>query len=292
MFALRTQAPRERRPHGPYRPTGGAFVRLGAACAVLVLLAGCGSAHRVVMPDVRGKKLDVAERDIKDAGIDAKVSVDGGGLFGVIVKSNWTVCRQSPAAGRSATGAPRLTVARSCGGSAAASPTASASASPSVIASASASASASVSVSASASASVSASPVPTQPSAPATLTAANSAEFAAVLADPTGDCDSRTKAFAEKYADKTIEFNGRVANMMLHGNDQYLWDILIASGKFGPAFKFDAVNIQPGWNGGANLPANSKPLQQGDKIHVVAKVGDFDGKACLFHLDPVSTSIR
>jgi hypothetical protein len=67
------------------------------------------------MPDVVGKKLDVAKADIKSAGVEGDVDVEGGGLFGVIQDSNWLVCGQSPSAGAAATGTPTLTVDRQCG---------------------------------------------------------------------------------------------------------------------------------------------------------------------------------
>jgi beta-lactam-binding protein with PASTA domain len=66
------------------------------------------------MPDVTGKRLDDAKSAIKDAGFDGEVKFDGGGLFGVVVESNWEVCEQNPAAGTTVAGKPTLTVARSC----------------------------------------------------------------------------------------------------------------------------------------------------------------------------------
>lgn len=72
-------------------------------------------ATTMVMPDVTGQSLDVALSDIKRAGFTDKVEVLGGGTFGVIDKSNWQVCDQSPAAGQAVTAQPRLTVDRSCG---------------------------------------------------------------------------------------------------------------------------------------------------------------------------------
>ncbi|WP_291382260.1 PASTA domain-containing protein [Demequina sp.] len=67
------------------------------------------------MPDVAGKALDVAKSDINDAGFTGDVEVLGGGLFGIVVESNWQVCDQSPAAGATVTGTPELTVDRTCG---------------------------------------------------------------------------------------------------------------------------------------------------------------------------------
>ena len=108
------------------RPGIGGWMRalcLAFALAMLVGFAGCGSDKKAVMPDVTGKKLDVAKSAIKDAGFEDGVKVDGGGVFGVIEESNWEVCDQSPAAGEAVSDAPRLTVDRSCHDGAAASET-------------------------------------------------------------------------------------------------------------------------------------------------------------------------
>ena len=65
------------------------------------------------MPDVVGKRLDVALSDVERAGFSDEVEVLGGGFFGVVDESNWKVCEQSPAAGELVS-APRLTVDRTC----------------------------------------------------------------------------------------------------------------------------------------------------------------------------------
>jgi beta-lactam-binding protein with PASTA domain len=49
------------------------------------------------VPSLAGQPLDVAERQLDDLGLRA--SEEGGGLFGVIVPSDWNVCETSPAAG-------------------------------------------------------------------------------------------------------------------------------------------------------------------------------------------------
>jgi beta-lactam-binding protein with PASTA domain len=88
---------------------------------VAVLLAaslgGCGSnSAPEVMPDVSGKRLDIATSDLKGLGVDEDiVEVVGGGAFGVIDESNWTVCDQEPGAGEKLESAIRLVVDRSCG---------------------------------------------------------------------------------------------------------------------------------------------------------------------------------
>jgi hypothetical protein len=89
--------------------------RLGALVVVLsaVLAAGCGGENRDAtrVPQVDGKRLDVAQEVLDDAGLDYEVI--GGGVFGVIVRSNWEVCEQRPLAGKRAKSVD-LVVARSC----------------------------------------------------------------------------------------------------------------------------------------------------------------------------------
>lgn len=48
-------------------------------------------------PDEIGKRLDLVENNLTEAGLTFKVI--GGGLFGVVERSNWTVCETEPAAG-------------------------------------------------------------------------------------------------------------------------------------------------------------------------------------------------
>lgn len=92
-----------------------------AVGSVLLLAAACASdvdedkAADVLMPDVVGQQLDLALGDIEEAGVDADTEVDGGGIFGIVDESTWQVCDQSPAPGAAVTGAPRLSVDRSCG---------------------------------------------------------------------------------------------------------------------------------------------------------------------------------
>jgi hypothetical protein len=66
------------------------------------------------MPNVTGKKLDVAQSDVKRAGFEDDVEIIGGGLFGVLSESNWEVCEQTPLPGKPMTVAPRLKVDRDC----------------------------------------------------------------------------------------------------------------------------------------------------------------------------------
>ena len=75
------------------------------ALPLLLVAAGCGFTSRArttVVPDVTGEPLDVAEDTLDAVGLNYQTV--GGGAFGIIVRSHWTVCRQRPAPGRRAGG--------------------------------------------------------------------------------------------------------------------------------------------------------------------------------------------
>jgi beta-lactam-binding protein with PASTA domain len=63
------------------------------------------------VPNVSGEELDQAEATLLSDSLGYKVF--GGGLFGVVIASDWTVCSQTPAAGTSASSV-NLVVARAC----------------------------------------------------------------------------------------------------------------------------------------------------------------------------------
>lgn len=83
--------------------------------SLIVFAAGCGSSpsgSTTRVPDVTMEPLNAAEDelDVKGLSYDAF----GGGLFGIVVRSHWTVCKQVPGAGRRASHV-TLYVARDCG---------------------------------------------------------------------------------------------------------------------------------------------------------------------------------
>jgi hypothetical protein len=85
------------------------------AALSLFSLAACGNDKQVAMPDVETQRLDVALSDISRAGYDSDdVEIVGGGAFGVVDESNWSVCDQDPAAGDTIGRTPRLIVERTC----------------------------------------------------------------------------------------------------------------------------------------------------------------------------------
>lgn len=244
------------------------------AVATLVGFSGCGSDKNTVMPDVTGKKLDVAKSAIKDAGFQDEVKVDGGGVFGVVKESNWEVCNQSPAAGQAVSGAPRLKIDRSCqddaGPSETSTPTETAS---------------------------EPTPDPTSSSeaeADQVLTKDNSKEFAALLR-ASDNCDESIGSFAAENGGGTIEFDGSIANMAKHGDADTRYDILIAPGNkgpestVGPAFKFEDVNVFD-----LNLTGTKIPdfVREGDRFRFVAQIDEYNQTQCLLFLEPVETKVR
>ncbi len=90
------------------------FVSTFTICALSLSLIGCSGDETSTMPELVGKRLDVALSDIERAGFDDEVEVLGGGMFGVVDESNWTVCSQEPTSGSDITSPPRVTVERSC----------------------------------------------------------------------------------------------------------------------------------------------------------------------------------
>ena len=88
-------------------------MRYALALVPLLFLVGCGGGGREqrVVPDVRGQRLDRAERTLADQKLDWREE----GTSGVasLVRSNWTVCSQAPAPGRLARRV-SLLVAKSC----------------------------------------------------------------------------------------------------------------------------------------------------------------------------------
>jgi len=76
-----------------------------------LVLGGCGDSEPKTVPDVRYERLDVAEERLDRLGLGYEEV--GGGAVGIVVRSNWRVCRQEPKPGKTATEV-RLIVDRSC----------------------------------------------------------------------------------------------------------------------------------------------------------------------------------
>jgi hypothetical protein len=263
-------------------------IRVSIGLMLGSLLAGCGSSGSgenvaTPMPLVTGLKLNVALSEIESAGFLNDVEIVGGGTFGVVDESNWTVCEQSPAAGQ-ALANPLLTVNRECEGLAAEATVPTEPTTPEL-----------------STPPVETVPVtgPTSPTATAmnptaptdeTLTIANSPEFAAILTE--GECSDSIRNFAATYKGRVIEFDGHIAYVGPHPGRETRWDFLLAPGEapgvVGPVFKFEDVG-----RADLNLTNENIPgLNTGQNLHIIAKVVDYNATQCLFFLDPVSTGVR
>ena len=113
------------------------------------------------------------------------------------------------------------------------------------------------------------------------------------MADPSGDCDGKTSAFAKKHASEKIEFTGKVTSVAPHNDDTYVVDVLVNVGVNGPNFKFSGVETDPGGPvpPKIGLPVSSDPLRQGDRVRLVAQIDEFNQAQCLLYLSPVSAKI-
>jgi len=263
-------------------------IRVSIGLMLGSLMAGCGSSGNgenaaTPMPLVTGLQLDVALSEIEAAGFSNEVEIIGGGTFGVVDESNWTVCEQSPAAGQ-ALANPLLTVDRECDGLAAESTVPTEPTTPELT-----------------TPPVESVPVaePTSPTATATnpnaptdeiLTIANSPEFAAILTE--GECSDSIRNFAATYKGRVIEFDGHIADVVPHSGRATRWDFTLAPGEapgvVGPVFKFEDVG-----RADLNLTNENIPgLNTGQNLHIIAKVVNYNVDQCLFFLDPVSTGAR
>lgn len=244
---------------------------------IAAVAASCGSStagqgdKATTMPAVTGKTLDDAKSAIRDAGYGDEVEVEGGGLFGVVVESNWEVCEQIPAAGTTVAAKPTLVVARSCVDDKSteepeAAPSETSPTTPEKTA-------------------------PAKPQAVPTLTPQNSKDLAALLAGD--DCDHKNIAFAKKYAGQTIAFKGSVLDIAPHGSYKTRWDFLIGGPGNGPnTARGPAFQLRNVGRFELHLPDSVEGVNVGDKFRFIAEVGEFIPEQCLFLLDPVKTIPR
>jgi hypothetical protein len=100
--------------------------------------------------------------------------------------------------------------------------------------------------------------------------------------------------FPHKYC-KTIEFDGNIANTTTYEDYKTRYDFLVYVGNYsktsvsGPSFKFENVNFYDLHFTGSNIPDSA---QEGQNIHIIAKVVRYNQVQGLFFLEPVSTKLR
>ncbi|MEN8704515.1 MAG: DUF4839 domain-containing protein [Nocardioides marinisabuli] len=256
------------------------LLRSAAPVLLVATLTACGgSDESVAMPDVTGDKLDVAYEVLDEAGTLEKddIVVEGGGMFGVVMEGNWTVCDQKPAAGDPMPNEPTLIVDRSCDDLAETDVEEEPSEDPVDVPTES----------------ETPSEAPTEEE-PSVLTVDTSPELAALL-NGSDYCSRAVASFAKSYSGREIEFDGAVVALAPHGNYNTRFDFLINAGDFdpnvarGPSFQFRDKNVFDLNLTGKKIPDSVKV---GQNYTFVAEVEDFSRDTCLFQLNPVETKVR
>jgi hypothetical protein len=126
------------------------------------------------------------------------------------------------------------------------------------------------------------------------LTVDNCKELAEILSTK-DESDPLIKEFAQKYAGRTIEFDGNTAYVSNHGNYKTRFDYLIYAGDysettfFGPNFQFRDVNYTDLHLTGEDVPDT---FGVGLNIHIIAIVQEYSESSGLFQLKPVSIKMR
>jgi hypothetical protein len=94
----------------------GLFVIVGLTSGGDTTGTGASEEPEIILtPSVVGSRLDVAYSDFDALGVgEGDIEVVGGGTFGIVDESNWTVCEQQPAAEAPLEGPYRFIVDRNC----------------------------------------------------------------------------------------------------------------------------------------------------------------------------------
>jgi hypothetical protein len=128
----------------------------------------------------------------------------------------------------------------------------------------------------------------------ATVTRENNTEFSALLA-LTDYCDPSIAAFADKYRDQTVEFDGYVGAINNHEDASTRYDILIGAGNFsetsapGPAFQFRDVHTTTDLHSSGNVP---ETIGVGTEMGVAARIGEYEPASCLLLREPIETMFQ
>lgn len=126
------------------------------------------------------------------------------------------------------------------------------------------------------------------------LTVDNCKELAEILSTK-DESSPLFKEFAQKYAGRTIEFDGNTAYVSKHGNYETRFNYLIYAGDYstttfsGPEFQFRNVNYYDLHLTGDNIP---DPFGVGLNIRIIATVEEYDENPGLILLKPVSIKMR
>lgn len=126
------------------------------------------------------------------------------------------------------------------------------------------------------------------------LTLENNKEFETIL-NTKDEFSPLYKEFAEKYAGRTIEFDGYTANVLPYKDYSTRFNYLIYVGDnnattfSGPQFQFRNVDYSGLHLTGDNIPDT---FGVGLNIHITAKVVEFEEDSGLFLLEPVSIEMR
>ena len=122
------------------------------------------------------------------------------------------------------------------------------------------------------------------------LTVDNCPELAYVLSLK-ADLNQAYIDFAKKYKGRTIKFEGNIAYLCLHGTYTTRYDVLVTAGDYdehgqlGPTFKFEDVGVY-------DLDLDTLWFEDeiwiGRSVVITAIVEEYDTRACLFYLDPIS----
>lgn len=122
------------------------------------------------------------------------------------------------------------------------------------------------------------------------LTVQNNKDLAQILSDYCSP--SVYKAFSEKYRGRTIEFDGCIAYVSLHGNYTTRYDFLIYSGNYNDEASNRGVNMQiRNVNFSGLHLTGSDTAKEGMNIHVKATVGEFSSGELLY-IEPIAITVR
>ena len=124
------------------------------------------------------------------------------------------------------------------------------------------------------------------------LTVHNCPELAEMVDDKgEGEGEEIYSAFARKYADRIIVFDGSIDYCVNHENYDTRFDYLLSAGDYdpdyqiGPTFKFENVAYY-------DLNTDLDVVGIGINVHIVAKVKSFNDNTGIFLLEPVSVTGR